>query len=76
MDWSRFEYKRRLQACRRVQPFDLTPFVDFGLRGFEAELRGINRFIKTKLNRLVYRDTMTRGAHHAGKRAPPPAQSS
>ena len=54
------EYKRRLQACRRGQPFDLAPFVDFGLRGFEAELRGINRFIKTKLNRLVYRDTMTR----------------
>lgn len=54
------EYKRRLQVCRRVQPFDLTPFVDFGLRGFEAELRGINRFIKTKLNRLVYRDTLTR----------------
>lgn len=54
------EYKRRLQACRRVQPFDLSPFVDFGLRGFEAELRGINRFIKTRLNRLVYRDTLTR----------------
>lgn len=54
------EYRRQLQACRRVQPFDLAPFVDFGLRGFEAELRGINRFIKTKLNRLVYRDTMTR----------------
>ena len=54
------EYKRRLQACRRVQPFDLAPFVDFGLRGFESELRGINRFIKTKLNRLVYRDAMTR----------------
>lgn len=54
------EYKRRLQACRRVQPFDLSPFVDFGLRGFEAELRGINRFIKTKLNRLVYRNTLTR----------------
>ena len=35
--------------------------VDFGLRGFEAELRGINRFIKTKLNRLVYRDTLTKG---------------
>ena len=54
------EYKRRLQACRRVQPFDPAPFVDFGLKGFEAELRGINRFIKAKLNRLVYRDTMTR----------------
>jgi len=55
------EYKRRLQECRRVQPFDLSPFVEFGLRGFEAELRGINRFIKTKLNRLVYRDTLNRG---------------
>ena len=54
------DYKRRLQECRRVQPFDLTPFVEFGLRGFEAELRGINRFIKTKLNRLVYRDTLNR----------------
>ncbi len=54
------EYKRRLQECRRVQPFDMAPFVAFGLRGFEAELRGINNFIKTKLNRLVYRDTLTR----------------
>lgn len=54
------EYKRRLQACRRTQPFPLAPFVEFGLRGFEAELRGINSFIKTKLNRLVYRDAMTR----------------
>ena len=54
------EYKRGLQDCRRIQPFDLAPFVEFGLRGFEAELRGINRFIKTKLNRLVYRDTLNR----------------
>ena len=54
------EYKRRLQECRRVQPFDMAPFVAFGLLGFESELRGINNFIKTKLNRLVYRDTLTR----------------
>ncbi len=53
------EYKRRLQECRRQQPFDLAPFVAFGLRGFEAEVEGINNFIKTKLNRLVYRDTIT-----------------
>ena len=53
------EYKRRLQECRRVQPFNLAPFVEFGLRGFDAELLGINRFIKTKLNRLVYRNTLT-----------------
>ena len=54
------EYKRRLQECRRVQPFDVAPFVVFGLSGFEAELEGINNFIKTKLNRLVYRDTIAR----------------
>ena len=53
------EYKRRLQECRRQQPFDLAPFVAFGLRGVEAELEGLNNFIKTKLNRLVYRDTIT-----------------
>ncbi len=53
------EYKRRLQECRRTRPFAVAPFVGFGLRGFEAELRGINSFIKTKLNRLVYRYTIT-----------------
>ena len=54
------EYKRRLQECRRQQPFNVAPFVRFGLRGFDAELLGINNFIKTKLNRLVYRDLLTR----------------
>lgn len=54
------EYKRRLQECRRRQPFHMAPFVRFGLRGFDAELLGINNFIKTKLNRLVYRDLLTR----------------
>ena len=53
------DYKRRLRECRRVQPFDLAPFVEFGLHGFEAELHGINSFIKSKLNRLVYRNTLT-----------------
>ena len=38
----------------------MAPFVAFGLRGLESELRGINNFIKTKLNRLVYPDTLTR----------------
>ena len=42
-----------------MQPFDVTPFVRFGLRGFDAELRGINSFINSKLNRLVYRQTLT-----------------
>ena len=63
------EYKRRLQECRRTQPFDISPFVNFALAGFAAELGGINNFIKTKLNRLVYRDTMLKAYHRrAGKR--------
>lgn len=52
------EYKRRLQECRQSQPFDVSTFVNFALEGFAAELGGINNFIKAKLTRLVYRDTM------------------
>ncbi|MBI3450219.1 MAG: Fic family protein [Acidobacteria bacterium] len=48
------EYKTLLQASRQANPFDVTPFVSFGIDGFAAELQGINNFIKTKLNRLVY----------------------
>ena len=54
------EYKLQLQRSRRSQPFDLSEFVAFGVRGFAAELKGINNFIKTKLNRLVYRDALQR----------------
>ena len=57
------EYKRRLQQCRTAQPFDVSAFVNFALEGFAAELGGINNFIKTKLNRLVYRDTILRAYH-------------
>lgn len=52
------EYMRHLQECRKTQPFDATAFVNFALEGFAAELGGINNFIKAKLNRLVYRDTI------------------
>lgn len=54
------QYKMTLQSCRGQQPFDITPFVAFGLKGFSQELKGINNFIKTKLNRIVYRDTLVR----------------
>lgn len=54
------EYKLTLQQCRATQPFDVTPFVSFGLRGFASELKGINNFIKTKLNRVVYRAMLVR----------------
>jgi len=48
-------YKTLLQECRRSQPFDVTSFINFGAEGFATELKGINSFIKTKLNRVVYR---------------------
>jgi Fic family protein len=54
------QYKTTLQECRRQQPFDVGPFVVFGLKGFVAELKGINNFIKAKLNRVVYRAMLMR----------------
>ena len=54
------EYKTTLQECRQSQPFDVTGFVEFGLRGFSEELKGINNFIKAKLNRVVYRAMLVR----------------
>ncbi|MGH7841206.1 MAG: Fic family protein [Candidatus Binataceae bacterium] len=54
------EYKTRLQACRNTQLFDVGPFVRFGIEGFAEELKGINNFIKTKLNRIVYRTMLLR----------------
>jgi Fic family protein len=54
------EYKRLLQECRRGQPFNVTPFIRFGIEGFAQELKGINNFIKTKLNRVVYRAMLIR----------------
>lgn len=53
-------YKTRLQKCRAKQPFDVTPFIQFGVEGFASELLGINNFIKTKLNRVVYRTMLVR----------------
>ena len=53
-------YKTLLQQCRREQPFDLTPFITFGVQGFSSELKGINNFIKAKLNRVVYRAMLVR----------------
>ena len=49
------DYKTILQKCRQMRPFDVSLFIKFGIKGFVSELAGINNFIKTKLNRLVYR---------------------
>jgi Fic family protein len=54
------EYKTQLQKCRQRQPFDVTPFIQFGIEGFAKELKGINNFIKAKLNRVVYRTVIVR----------------
>ncbi len=63
------QYKRLLQQSRRTQPFDLNAFMAFGVEGFAAELKGINNFIKTKLNRVVYRTTLVKAFNQrAGKR--------
>ncbi|MCY3883734.1 MAG: Fic family protein [Gammaproteobacteria bacterium] len=60
-------YKMLLQHSRKSIPFDLTEFVEFGLGGFEDELKGINSFIQGRQNRLTYMDTLSRC--HATKRS-------
>ncbi len=54
------KYKSILQECRQSQPFDVTPFIRFGVAGFASELKGINNFVKAKINRLVYRTMLVR----------------
>ena len=54
------DYKTLLQQCRQKQPFDVAPFIRFGVKGFVSELAGINNFIKTKLNRVIYRQMLVR----------------
>lgn len=61
-------YKLLLQRSRRRQPFELGEFVQFGLEGFAGELKGINNFIKIKLNRVIYRNTLVAAL---GKRVGP-----
>ncbi len=53
-------YRSLLQTSRRTQPFDVTEFMAFAIRGFRDELKGINNFIKTRLNRVMYRQAMDR----------------
>ena len=52
------DYKMLLQECRKSYPLDVAPFVLFGVRGFASELAAINNFIKTKVNRVVYRQML------------------
>jgi Fic family protein len=53
------KYHRLLHYCwQQPLPFDLTPFVAFGIEGMVIELQGINSFIKMKLNRSVDKETL------------------
>jgi Fic family protein len=54
------EYKSLLQKCRHICPFKMDSFIEFGVKGFATELKGINNFVKSKLNRIVYRDMLVR----------------
>lgn len=54
------EYKSLLQECRRSRPLNVSSFIKFGAIGFRNELVGINNFVKTKLNRVVYRQMLAR----------------
>ena len=59
-------YHTLLHRCwQQGAPFDLTPFVAFGMEGLVMELRSINSFIKMKLNRIVDRDALVQSV---GKR--------
>ncbi len=57
------KYKMLLQLSRRQYPFDLSSFIKFGIEGFAQELKGINNFTKTKLNRVVYRTMLVKAFH-------------
>ena len=53
------QYKTLLQQIRRnPNSFDVTPFFTFGVDGFASELEGINNFIKSKINRVMYRQML------------------
>ena len=54
------EYKSLLQECRKSKPFNVSSFIKFGVEGFRNELAGINNFVKTKLNRVIYRQMLVR----------------
>jgi len=52
------DYKILLQEARKDHPFNITSFISFGTKGFVNELEGINNFVKTKVNRVVYRQML------------------
>jgi len=67
------KYHRLLHYCwQQPLPFDLTPFVAFGIEGMVVELQGINSFIKMKLNRCVDKERWPQSARGGVRAACPP----
>jgi Fic family protein len=52
-------YHSLIYQTQQTPVFDLTRFAAFGLEGLALELRGINSFIKVKLNRTAERTILT-----------------
>jgi cell filamentation protein, protein adenylyltransferase len=52
-------YHSLVYQTQQTPVFDLTGFVAFGMEGLAMELRGINSFIKVKLNRAAERTILT-----------------
>lgn len=54
-----YRYHSLVYETQQTPVFDLTRFVAFGLEGLVQELRGINSFLKMKVNRAVERPILT-----------------
>jgi Fic family protein len=52
-------YHSLVYETQQTPVFDLTRFVGFGLEGLALELRGINTFLKFKVNRAAERSILT-----------------
>jgi Fic family protein len=52
-------YHSLIYQTQQTPVFDLTRFVAFGVEGLALELRGINNFIRVKLNRTAERTILT-----------------
>jgi Fic family protein len=50
------QYHTLLHRSWRRCPYELTPFVAFGVEGFVMELKSVDAFIKMKLNRIIDSD--------------------
>jgi Fic family protein len=67
-------YHRILFGLQQEPCPDLTEFVAFGMEGLALELRGINNFIKVKVNRIATRDELPPRWRRALHSAEPSAQ--